>query len=301
LLVNSLNKVLNNSTLNSRRYFSQKLNSHNFVKLKKKYSLNNLHLQKLRVTSNGSRNAFFIKSYIPFHLTKLKTFYYSPKSIKGRSKSGILCRTKGKHSFNKYPKLNNTFRERSLSLVLGFLYIPVLHKNYSLIISSGGSMSYIPATYIHNIFKVYKLYSSLDSNFFLKNYSYLSSFIKIPKLMSLILQLPKYKIISSLEIFPGKGFQYIQSSGSKGFLVKTDVKSNLALIKLPSGVHKIFSSYSTGFEGQIPFNQKKLKTRPNAGFFKNFGKKSLSRGVAKNPVDHPHGGRNKAIKYQRTP
>jgi large subunit ribosomal protein L2 len=27
----------------------------------------------------------------------------------------------------------------------------------------------------------------------------------------------------------------------------------------------------------------------------------LSRGVAKNPVDHPHGGRNKAIKYQRTP
>jgi large subunit ribosomal protein L2 len=25
------------------------------------------------------------------------------------------------------------------------------------------------------------------------------------------------------------------------------------------------------------------------------------RGVAMNPVDHPHGGRTKAIRYQRTP
>jgi len=38
-----------------------------------------------------------------------------------------------------------------------------------------------------------------------------------------------------------------------------------------------------------------------AGFGKRFGKKSVVRGVAKNPIDHPHGGRAKAIRYQRTP
>jgi large subunit ribosomal protein L2 len=31
------------------------------------------------------------------------------------------------------------------------------------------------------------------------------------------------------------------------------------------------------------------------------GKKSIVRGVAMNPVDHPHGGRAKSIKYPRTP
>jgi len=59
--------------------------------------------------------------------------------------------------------------------------------------------------------------------------------------------------------------------------------------------------YSVGSIGQYPFNSKKYRVQSNAGFKKVLGKKSLSRGVAKNPIDHPHGGRSKAIKYQRTP
>jgi large subunit ribosomal protein L2 len=76
---------------------------------------------------------------------------------------------------------------------------------------------------------------------------------------------------------------------------------SLALVKLPSGVYKVFSVYSTGTLSQVPLINNNLVSHANAGFFKKKGKKSLSRGVAKNPVDHPHGGRNKAIKYQRTP
>ena len=96
-------------------------------------------------------------------------------------------------------------------------------------------------------------------------------------------------------------FDFIKSSGSKSYIVKIDLRANLALVKLPSSVRKIFSLYSTGFLGQIPFYSTTLKTRANAGFFQKKGKKPLSRGVAKNPVEHPHGGRNKAIKSQRTP
>jgi len=104
-----------------------------------------------------------------------------------------------------------------------------------------------------------------------------------------------------LEAYPLKGSQYVHSAGSKSYLSKIDYKSNLALVKLPSGVHKTFSIYSTTSYGSIPFSFKKIKTQPKAGFFVKKGSKPLSRGVAKNPVDHPHGGRNKAIKYQRTP
>jgi large subunit ribosomal protein L2 len=38
-----------------------------------------------------------------------------------------------------------------------------------------------------------------------------------------------------------------------------------------------------------------------SGYWRSFGLKSIVRGVAMNPVDHPHGGRTKAIRYQRTP
>jgi ribosomal protein L2 len=151
------------------------------------------------------------------------------------------------------------------------------------------------------LFRVSKLSSVFENNFFTKQYIYLSKFIQIPQIFFLLLQSPKFKPLSYVEVYPGKGAQYVKSPGTKSFMVKLDVTANLALLKLPSGVHKIFSVYSTTCIGQIPFNDKNLKTQANAGFFKKIGKKSLSRGVAKNPVDHPHGGRNKAIKYQRTP
>jgi large subunit ribosomal protein L2 len=120
-------------------------------------------------------------------------------------------------------------------------------------------------------------------------------------LFFLVKNLPKFKPISGLEIYPNKGLQYVISPGSKSFISKIDNQLNLALIKLPSGVQKIFSIYSIGSVGPVHLFSKKVKSPSNAGFFKNFGKKSLSRGVAKNPIDHPHGGRNKAIRYQRTP
>ena len=80
-----------------------------------------------------------------------------------------------------------------------------------------------------------------------------------------------------------------------------DTRLQTSIIKLPSKVLKIFSIFSLGSLGYVGLkNINKLKIN-KAGFFKKNGHKSLSRGVAKNPVDHPHGGRTKSIKYQRTP
>jgi large subunit ribosomal protein L2 len=42
-------------------------------------------------------------------------------------------------------------------------------------------------------------------------------------------------------------------------------------------------------------------TNTRSGYWRNFGLKPHVRGVARNPVDHPHGGRAKSIKYPRTP
>lgn len=120
----------------------------------------------------------------------------------------------------------------------------------------------------------------------------------------LFFKLHKLKVmsrISLLESSPGKGIKYIKSSGSYGILIKTDLLTHLATVKLPSGVKKKFSIYLIVVLGAVGLSIKKKLTNGKAGFWKIFGKKSMVRGVAKNPIDHPHGGRTKSIKYPRTP
>ena len=73
------------------------------------------------------------------------------------------------------------------------------------------------------------------------------------------------------------------------------------MVYLPSGVRKIVSIFSLALPGRSACFEKRLIRNTKAGFRKRFGFKSIVRGVAMNPVDHPHGGRTKAIKYPRTP
>jgi len=270
----------------------------------KTYNFTNLNLFKKKVTSNASRSSFELRTKLPIlNIFRFKKLLYKLKSTKGRTKKGtIVCRTKGKNTINsKKPVLNKNFRSLYLSFTAGFFLYSRNLKSYSIIISSAGEISYVSATYKHSLFQVSKLHNIFFKTQSVSNYYYLSKFIKLSQIFYLINQLPKFKFVSSLEIYPNKKIQYVQSPGSKSFISKIDLKTNLALVKLPSGVHKVFSTYSIASLGVIPFSYKNIRTQAKAGFFQKKGHKPLSRGVAKNPVDHPHGGRNKAIRYQRTP
>ena len=104
-----------------------------------------------------------------------------------------------------------------------------------------------------------------------------------------------------LELLPGEGIKYIRSPGTTGHLIKIDQKLNTALVKMPSGVRKVFSVFSLGALGTNPFSDNKYWKSNKAGYYNNKGCKSKVRGVARNPVDHPHGGRAKTVAYPRTP
>ena len=114
-------------------------------------------------------------------------------------------------------------------------------------------------------------------------------------------QLSKNKPISLIELTPEKGIQYVRSTGCKGTIIKMDLRLQTSIIKLPSGVRKIFSTNSVGSDGCVALSFNKSLKNTKAGFKKLFGYKPIVRGVAMNPTDHPHGGRAKAIRYQRTP
>lgn len=125
--------------------------------------------------------------------------------------------------------------------------------------------------------------------------------VHIPYMFFTISQLPKNLPVSLLELTPEQGVQYIRSPGSFGKILKMDMRISTSLIKLPSGVKKVFSTYSIGSLGTVALPENRKVTNNKAGYYTSFGRKPKVRGVAMNPVDHPHGGRTKAIRYPRTP
>lgn len=94
---------------------------------------------------------------------------------------------------------------------------------------------------------------------------------------------------------------YARAAGTYGKILNKNSSLYLTLIRLPSGAYKLFNSFLVvSLQKNALPTLRKVKSQ-KAGCFVNFGKKPHVRGVAKNPVDHPHGGRTKAIKCPRTP
>lgn len=118
----------------------------------------------------------------------------------------------------------------------------------------------------------------------------------------LLIQQQKNSNISFLEAKPLAGVKYTRSFGSKSKIIKLDTRTGLSLVRLSSGVKKIFSAFSlsSGGSANLRFLKKTLKNT-KSGDWRAKGLKPMVRGVAMNPVDHPHGGRTSSIKYPRTP
>lgn len=103
----------------------------------------------------------------------------------------------------------------------------------------------------------------------------------------------------------------IFSSSKRNFLVKScgtfaqifffDYELNLVFLKLPSGVFIYISFFFLAILGRNLGFIKKFGVVGHAGYFFKLKKKKNVRGVAKNPVDHPHGGRTKTNKPEVSP
>jgi len=260
-------------------------------------------LTRIKPTSGASRASFFFKNELPLQL-KHKKLLGAYKWNAGRSKNGrVVVWTKSKRTLKyKQPTINYNFRSTSIGFVSGFLLRPKTNRLISLLFLSTGSVSYVPSTTKHTMFRLTQLRSSFSYNTQLVQQLCLSErHVLIDQSFSLIKHLPKNQPVSLLEIVPNSGVQYARSTGVSARIVKMDSRISTSLIKLPSGVKKVFSTYSLGSEGSVSFPENKKWGNNSAGFYKRLGKKSKVRGVAMNPVDHPHGGRAKAIRYQRTP
>jgi len=116
-----------------------------------------------------------------------------------------------------------------------------------------------------------------------------------------IRNIPPGTMVHNLELFPGKGGQVVRSAGGAAQLLSKE--GDIALVKLPSGETRKFSVDCMATIGQIGNLDHENLTYGKAGRSRWLGIRSTVRGVAMNPVDHPHGGGEGRVKgnHPQTP
>ena len=100
--------------------------------------------------------------------------------------------------------------------------------------------------------------------------------------------IPVGTIVHNVEMKPGKGGQIARSAGASVSLVGKD--SGYAQLKLASGELRIVLLSCMATFGTLSNADKKNTIVGKAGRNRWLGKRPHVRGVAMNPVDHPHGG-----------
>lgn len=100
--------------------------------------------------------------------------------------------------------------------------------------------------------------------------------------------IPTGTIIHNIEMKPGRGGQIARSAGTYAQLVGKD--SGFAQLRLSSGEVRMVPAKCVATIGAVSNPDNQNITKAKAGRNRWLGKRPTVRGVAMNPVDHPHGG-----------
>jgi len=100
--------------------------------------------------------------------------------------------------------------------------------------------------------------------------------------------IPLGSIIHNIEMKIGKGAQLVRSAGTFAQLMNKEGK--YAQVKLPSGEVRMVLQECFATIGQVGNIDHENICIGKAGRSRWLGKRPKVRGVAMNPVDHPHGG-----------
>jgi large subunit ribosomal protein L2 len=101
-------------------------------------------------------------------------------------------------------------------------------------------------------------------------------------------QMPVGTIIHNVEMKPGKGGQIARSAGTYAQVVGRD--RGMVMVRLNSGEQRYIPGACMGTVGAVSNPDNSNQNFAKAGRKRWMGRRPLTRGVAKNPVDHPHGG-----------
>ena len=101
-------------------------------------------------------------------------------------------------------------------------------------------------------------------------------------------QVPVGTIVHNVELKPGKGGQIARAAGTYVQVVGRD--RGMVIVRLNSGEQRYIRANCMATVGAVSNPDNANQNLAKAGRNRWLGKRPLTRGVAKNPVDHPHGG-----------
>ncbi|KAF9679268.1 hypothetical protein SADUNF_Sadunf07G0122300 [Salix dunnii] len=96
-------------------------------------------------------------------------------------------------------------------------------------------------------------------------------------------------IIHNIELNPGQGGKMVRAAGTSAKILK-EPSPTITVVQLPSGVVKKIDSRCRATIGIVSNPSHKDRKLRKAGQSRWLGRRPTVRGVAMNPVDHPHGG-----------
>lgn len=250
-----------------------------------------MYLFYSKIYSNASRYLKYIKFFflfLHFKWFKLRIFLKSKFSIDfigrkllfSRRRNSILVKFLYMYNYNYFVHLP--------SLAVSFIHFGFYYEYTTLFYQSSGlyftmnlADKHLFRYYLFNKNVLYPLTLNII-------YIYYLGFLHVNDLVYFINNIYTQKIIIA------------RSFGSYAKIIAIDEFTNFFLLKLPSTKKYLFFVltnvlyYSINQINEKIFHQK-------AGFYIKRTRRSIVRGVAMNPVDHPHGGRTKTIRCPLTP
>jgi len=100
--------------------------------------------------------------------------------------------------------------------------------------------------------------------------------------------IPVGMFVHAVEIVPGRGAQIVRAAGGSATLMSRD--EGFALLRLPSGEIRRVNEACLATIGQVGNLEHENLLLGKAGRSRWLGKRPITRGMARNPVDHPNGG-----------
>ena len=101
-------------------------------------------------------------------------------------------------------------------------------------------------------------------------------------------KIPEGLLLHNIELKPGKGAQMARSAGSYARIMASE--GGMVTLKLPSGELRMISEQCIATIGTVGNKSHENISIGKAGRARWMGRRPKVRGVAMNPVDHPHGG-----------
>jgi len=101
-------------------------------------------------------------------------------------------------------------------------------------------------------------------------------------------RIPEGSLIYNIELKKGKGGQLVRSAGTGAQLLSKE--GGYAQVKLPSGEIRLIPLECRATLGRVGNEQHENIQIGKAGRSRRIGRRPYVRGVAMNPIDHPHGG-----------